>query len=384
MAKVFPMSSFKPTLHNKGYKQQRPMSRSMIKVLPKDHRRSYRRGFRKRKPVPKTPPRIGGPPKERRTKKKAQRDEGETEEREMSEHRVLEVDSSPPQKHQKKKQAKKAKVAPTEAPQVRAEEPHVHPTPRPKKRLRKTFAEAEVDETPVAKKAKKSKGKQIASLAHATEALVTEDVLTVHDVEEPSTEVPLKRKKRSKKSTEEPSTQKSPSPLEDIPKELFIETNLDAWTFNDPNIDVGTEVIISEDEAQLEVEGRDKDDESVRISVEAEVCGEKDAMCTPPIQTPSATHMTGPHVLGEKTIETSVHTLNQTPTNLEEDTLSSSVERTRRDPSLTSSSSQKEGDFNIRIHSHKDSTPHKEASVVSPHESEHPKPASEADENHRD
>ena len=75
-----------------------------------------------------------------------------------------------------------------------------------------------------------------------------------------------------------------------------------------------------------------------------------------------------------------MHTLNQTPTNLAEDFLSSSVERTRRDPSLTSSSSQKDGDFNIKIHSPKDSTPHKEASVVSPHESEHPKSASEVDE----
>ena len=30
----------------------------------------------------------------------------------MSEHRVLDIDSSPPQKQQKKKKAKKAKVAP--------------------------------------------------------------------------------------------------------------------------------------------------------------------------------------------------------------------------------------------------------------------------------
>ena len=96
MAKVFPMSSFKPTLHIKGYKQQRPMSRAMIKLLPKGHRKSYRRGFRRPKPVPKTPPRIGAPPKERRIKTKSQRDEDVTEEREMSEHRVLDIDSSPP------------------------------------------------------------------------------------------------------------------------------------------------------------------------------------------------------------------------------------------------------------------------------------------------
>ena len=53
MAKVFPMSSFKPTLHIMGYKQQRPMSRAMIKVLPKGHWKSYRHGFRRPKPVPK-------------------------------------------------------------------------------------------------------------------------------------------------------------------------------------------------------------------------------------------------------------------------------------------------------------------------------------------
>ena len=156
---------------------------------------------------------------------------------------------------------------------------------------------------------------------------------------------------------------------EESPSEIIKDVLVDLLPeFNVPTEEgvLCTEVLIDEEE---EVDIGEEERE-----------GEKDAQGTPPIPTPSATHIPRGLVLEGHPIDESMHMLNPIPTNLAEDILSSSVERTRRDPSLTSSFSQKDGDFNIRIRSPKDSTPHKEASVVSPHESEHPEPASEAGE----
>ncbi|KAJ9544079.1 hypothetical protein OSB04_023786 [Centaurea solstitialis] len=149
MAKLFPFKSFKPTVQKKGYAQERPMSHAMIMLLQKEHRNAYRSSYRSPKPVPGTPLRIGKP-KEHRHRKTSERDEGEKAvDSEMNEPRLpVEVESSPPQKTEKpkKKKAKKPKVVATE-----------EPSKAQKKRSRDQTAG--VSDTPVVKKAKKSKKK---------------------------------------------------------------------------------------------------------------------------------------------------------------------------------------------------------------------------------
>src|SRR5581483_2532657 len=73
-AKLYPMKSFKPTIHDKGYRQIRPMSHAMIMWLPKTHRDEYRRRCRRPKPVLATPLRIGQP-KESKIRKIKERSE---------------------------------------------------------------------------------------------------------------------------------------------------------------------------------------------------------------------------------------------------------------------------------------------------------------------
>ncbi|KAJ9544447.1 hypothetical protein OSB04_024154 [Centaurea solstitialis] len=215
MAKIFPMQQFMPTMHQKGYKQQRPLSHVMTKLLPKEHRDAYRCGFRRPKSVSATSLRVGQPPREHRHKTKSQRDGNDRVDGEPSEVRVtVEVDSSPPQNLAKKKKAKKPKTVATEEPPQK-EPINTAPSPPPtepklkKKHLRKTVPE----ETPVAKKTKKSKKETVAE--SPVPVLEVQATKAVHK-EEPSPEVQLKRKKKSKRKhtdvTREPTTQRSPSP----------------------------------------------------------------------------------------------------------------------------------------------------------------------------
>ncbi|KAJ9547376.1 hypothetical protein OSB04_019919 [Centaurea solstitialis] len=189
MVKLFPMKGFKPTKQPQGYGQIRPMTHAMIMLLQKSHRDEYRRRCRRPKPVPATPLRIGQP-KEHRFKKTTERSEGEQAVGEESEIRqTLEVDDRPPQKPKSSKKAKKPKKSvPEVSPTAEVSQPN-------KKRLRKQV-----------------------------------------------TEVPVL-------STEVPSSPEATEPPQDLPEDLFVDT--ETHNFNAADMELGAEIILSDDEAQL-------------------------------------------------------------------------------------------------------------------------------------
>ncbi|KAJ9544429.1 hypothetical protein OSB04_024136 [Centaurea solstitialis] len=301
IAKVFTMKEFKPTIHADGYRspRPRPLSKKMLKFLSNTDRAEYKHGFRKRKPVPETPLRIGvllGGRVEH------ERNEGVRE--------VAEVAGS--QSHiacseEKEKKNLKAK-SPEVIPEVVTEE-----------------VADNVIEPPVQNKKKRELRKAVTTEAE------TIRVVNVTGMTKSQEDAVVNMKE-------------IPEALLEKPGPLFASLR---WSVLDENIDIGlgTEVIISEDEDEPELKGFGPAANEAGLGVEGENVEEKDANGTPPNPTPSATHISSNPVLKDEAIEERVHTLSPIQTNLPEDTSLSSVKLISWEPSLSPSSSQQDFGF---------------------------------------
>ena len=120
-------------------------------------------------------------------------------------------------------------------------------------------------------------------------------------------------------------------------------------------------------------EGRNKDAGSTIPSEIDTRTGEKDAERTPPIQSPSATHISSAHVLDEQAIESGSHKPNPTQSSHTEAIPSASVVSPIREAKHTSLSSQKDSDLTIKTYSPKGLLQqHGDACVDPPHTTQTP------------